>query len=295
MNLQRMSHFLAVVEAGSMGRAAKMVSLTQPALSKSIQKLEDQLGFSLFDRMGGSLTLTPLGSEYRNRAYALATHALEMEREMEHLRAGRIGVIKVYCGATVAETEMPAALSRLVNNHPEVHVEVQVGDIKDMPDLLRSRQIDFGVGEYINVLDQADLATIPLKPQEIVFVCRSGHPLTESRRRRIATADFFSYPLVATGLPTWAAQWLREHHPDHSRKELLSVRCNHYPLLKSILLQSNAVSGVPEGVVRTELEAGTMVKLALDAPALVNRPGILHLRNRQLSPAAQNLIAVLTG
>lgn len=290
-----MSHFLAVVEAGSMGRAAKMVSLTQPALTKSIQKLEDQLGFALFDRIGGSLTLTPLGNDYRDRAYALASHALQMECEMQQLRAGKVGVIKVFCGATVAETEMPAVLSRLVNNHPEVHVEVQVGDIKAMPDLLRTRQIDFGVGEYTNLASQADLATIPLKTQEIVFVCRSGHPLLESRRRSIATADFFSYPLVATGLPGWAVQWLRENHPDQKGEELLTVRCNHYPLLKSILLESNAVSGIPEGVVRAELEAGSLVKLPLDAPALVNRPGIIHLRNRQLSPAAQNLIADLTG
>lgn len=295
LNLQRLSHFVAVVKAGSLGKAAKAIHLTQPALSKSIQKLEEEMGFDLFDRLSGSLALTPLGQEFFLRVEKLRAGALDVQREMELLRGGQIGDLKIFCGATVSETVMAGALASLVSHHPGMRIDVQVGDLHEIPGLLRTRQIDLGIGEYTAFLEDADLATITLPPQPVVFVCRSGHPLMKKRRRRVAVADFFAFPVVATVLPQWAIQWLNENHPSRAGKEIVAVSCNHYSLLKSILSRTDAVSGVPEGVVRAELDAGTLVQIPLDAPPLVNLAGIIHLRDRSLSTAARLMVDALTA
>lgn len=292
LNLQRLSHFLAVVESGSLGRAAKVVNLSQPALTKSIRKLESELGFTLFDR-AGSLTLTSLGHEFLDRARHLVGQAGDLEREMILLRGGQIGTLKVVCGATMAETHLAPALATLVQRHPGLRIEARVGDFQELPALLRDRQIDIGIGEYSAVEHEPDLTILPLPPQEVVFVCRPGHPLDRPQGGPVTLAEFFHYPLVATGLPGWAVRWLRQHHPERAGTEGLSVTCNHFPLLKTIIARSDAVSGMPAGVARPEMEAGLLVPIRLESPPLVNRGGVIHLRDRSLSPAARLLVEAL--
>ena len=294
LNLQRLSHFLAVVDSGSLGRASRVVKLSQPALTKSIRKLESELGFALFDR-AGSLELTGLGREFLDRARHLVGQAGDLEREICLLRGGQIGTLKVACGATMAETHLAPALATLVQRHSGLRVEARVGDFRELPALLRSRQIDLGIGEYSAIELESDLKILPLPPQDVVFVCRPGHPLDRRPGRLVTLAEFFAYPLVATGLPDWAVRWLRQHHPEKAGSESLTVTCNHFPLLKTVIARTDAVSGMPEGVARPELEAGTLIRIRLESPPLVNQAGIIHLNDRTLSPAARLLMDVMLG
>ena len=174
-------------------------------------------------------------------------------------------------------------------------VEARVGDFRELPAGLRSRQIDLGVGEYSAIELESDLKIFPLAPQEVVFVCRPGHPLDRRPGRLVTLAEFFAYPLVATGLPDWAVRWLRQHHPEKAGRESLTVTCNHFPLLKTVIARTDAVSGMPEGVARPELEAGTLIRIRLESPPLVNQAGIIHLNDRTLSPAARLLMEVMLG
>lgn len=295
LNLQRVSHFLLVADHGSLGKAAAKSRLTQPALTKSIHKLEEELGMELFDR-NASFRLNAFGKSFLPRARELVTQATMIEREVELLRGGKIGKLRVFCGPTVAETVVPPALSRLVERNPNLCIEIEVGDFHRIPELLRESRIDLGVGEITKFAGDTDLTLTPLPHDEIVFVCRSGHPLAKPDRGAVTMTDFFSYPLVATELPEWAVQWLAAHHPGKTARDVLTLSSNHYFILKSVLANSDAVSGLPSGVVRRELDAGLLTRIHLKTPPLKNCAGIIHLKDRALSVAAKMFIdAMIDG
>jgi DNA-binding transcriptional LysR family regulator len=292
INLQRVSHFLLVVDHGSLGKAAAKSRLTQPALTKSIAKLEEELGTELFDR-SASFRLNAFGRSFLPRARELVAQAFTIEREVDLLRGGRIGKLRVFCGPTVAETVIAPALSRLVDRNPDLRIEIEVGDFHRIPDLLRESRIDLGVGEISKFTADPDLAIAPLPPEEIVFVCRSGHPLVRHDGTPVALDDFFSYPLVATELPEWAVRWLEAHHPGKTARDVLTLSSNNYFILKSVLATTDGVSGLPAGVVRRELDAGLFSRLHLETPPLKNFAGVIHLKDRTLSAAARLFVDAL--
>lgn len=124
-------------------------------------------------------------------------------------------------------------------------------------------------------------------------MCRSGHPLAKKRRKFVPLEEFFSYPLVATFLPGWAVRWMRENHPEALDQDGLTISCNHFAVTRAVVTQSDAVTGIPEGVVRQDLEAGTLKRIPLDTPPLFNKAGVISLRERALSPPAEYLIEAL--
>lgn len=292
LNLKRLAQFVMVADSVSLSAAARRIGMSQSALTQSIRTLEEEIGFELFDREHG-FSLTAVGNDFLDRARELVARARVLEFDANLLRTGHAGSLNVLCGTTMAETLVPPALAQIARERPHFRVKLQVREIGDAPALLRSRQIDLAVIEYTLFEQEPDLRIVPLPPQEIVFVCRSGHPLAQKRRKFVPLEEFFSYPLVATFLPGWAVQWMRENHPEGLDQDGLTISCNHFAVLRAVVKQSDAVTGIPERVVRQDLEAGTLTRIRLDTPPLSNQAGVVFLRERALSPAAQYLVEAL--
>lgn len=292
LDLKKLGHFVAVSESKSLSAAAREIGVSQSTLTQSIQALEKGLGFELFDRERG-FSLTALGEDFLPHARALLRKAQDTEHDVKMLHAGEAGSLKIVCGTLIAETLMPVSLAKVARDRPGLRIDLQVSDSRDVPAQLVNREIDLAVVEYTPFESDPRLHIMPLPPKEIIFVGRSGHPLTKRRRKTVPMNEFFSFPLVATFLPNWAIQWMRENHPDGHAKEGLTVSCNHFAVLRAIVAGSDAVTGIPEPVVRRELEEGTFTKIPLDTPPLKNRAGVVALRERRLSPAAEYLIEIL--
>ena len=95
MTLVQLKHFVVLAEAGSFVQASKVLYLTQPALTRSIQGLEDELGGRLFDRLGRRIALTPFGQEALQRARRLVADAEALRQTGKGLHAGLIGTLRI--------------------------------------------------------------------------------------------------------------------------------------------------------------------------------------------------------
>lgn len=288
-NIQKIGHFVAVAKAKSLSEAARQLGISQPALTTSIRKLEELIGFELFDRDHG-FRLTVMGAELQSRAESAFVHLRDLERELVLLRSGAMGEIRTACGPTVADGFVGQAIGRLLKSNPEVTVKVHVGAFAGMPKLLRDRHIDFFVADYTLLEREADLEILPLAPQEILFFCRAGHPLAG---REVVPEEFFSYPHVGPGLPAWARAWLAEHRPPDAPAHELQVECSHHALLKSVVESSDALSGAPRQVIQAELDSGRFALVHLDAVKMHNQAGIVWLKGRPPSPAGELLVREL--
>lgn len=289
-NIQRTFHFLAVAKAGSLSAAARELGISQPALTASIRKLEERVGFDLFDREHG-FHLTEQGRDFHEKAARTFSKLRDLERDVDSIRTGTLGEVRTACGPTVADGIMGPAIARLLAAHEGLNIHVTVAPFASLPGLLRERKIDFFVADHTLLSGLSDLEIVPLEPQEIVFFCRAGHPL--AGQDDISVDEFFSYPHVGPPLPPWAEDWLRTHRPQTAASQFLRVECSHHALLKNVVETSDAISGAPRCVIQSELDLGRFALVSISLPPMHNRAGIVWLTDRPPTAAGKLLIEEL--
>ena len=119
MNLKQLEHLLAVAQTGSFSKAAELLHLTQPALSRSIRLLEDTLQARLIDRMGRKNELTALGEAVATRARQLLLEAEEIQRTVGLLKSGALGPVNIGLGSGPAAVLTNPLLRYVAHHHPD--------------------------------------------------------------------------------------------------------------------------------------------------------------------------------
>ena len=291
-NIQRVVHFIEVAKRGGLSSTARELGLSQPALTASIRKLEEQIGFELFDRKSG-FELTQRGREFLVHAASATSMLDDLERYSESIRTGEMGEVRLASGPTVADGMVGEAIGRLLASYPDLIIRVKVVPFEEMPMMLRERKIDFFVGDYTLLSGVSDLEITPLPAQEIIFYGRKGHPL--ARDKKISAEEFFSYPHVGTSLPQWAEDWLRKSRPKGKSAPFLRLECSHHALLKKVVEASDAMSGAPREIIEDEIVQGRFSRIQPDLEPIHNRAGIVWLINHPPSEAAKLLIKELVS
>ncbi|MFK5922654.1 MAG: LysR family transcriptional regulator [Verrucomicrobiota bacterium] len=287
LDLKKLNHFSTVAKHGSLSKAASALGLTQPALTLSIRKLEQELDCTLFDRSHG-FELTGFGHQLLSTTDKALSQASDIEQEIQLLRLGTKGKLKIACGPSVAEYLIGPAIASLLRQGIDLEVQIDISSINTSTQLLLQREIDFAVVETSAIKDFLEFEITPLPPQEIIFFARKDHPLT--KKKKISPKDFFSYPLAASDLPPWAIDWIRENRPDSAKKLGLQIRCAHHNLLIQTVAASDAISAAPKAVIAESMQSGKIAPILFKPASMFNHAGIVFLRDRQLSKSTQRLI-----
>lgn len=182
MTLVQLKHLLALADTGSFSKAAQLVHLTQPALSRSIRALEAELGMRLIDRLGRRAEPTPFGMELIGRARHLVFEAEELRVRARQLLRGEAGSIRIGLGSGPGAMLMTPLLLQMAKRHPRVRVEVARANTALLVQSLRDRALDALVVDARCLVPAPDLRLEILQQMRGAFLCRRGHPLTRLRR-----------------------------------------------------------------------------------------------------------------
>jgi DNA-binding transcriptional LysR family regulator len=239
MELKLIQHALAVGEELNFARAAERVHLSQPALSRSIQNLESQLGFRLFVRDHHRVTLSPQGRFFLQRARRLAEEARRLQQDVRHL-GGKLATDVIFgCEATAAPLLDPV-LAALIGQEPAQRWLVRQGNSAQLLRLLEHGEIEFFMGEATASTEQARLQCTPLTQADLSLRCRRGHPLLHLQQE-VIRARVLSYGLASTPLREDArqrvGQWLGQ---DCSRLPL-KLECDDPRLLARLVRHSDLI------------------------------------------------------
>ena len=164
MNTRQLRHFLAVMDLGSLSAAAKSVHLSLPALSRSLQALEDELRVPLFDRQERRLRPTPYATEYLQRARRIVFDEKEGARSLALMRAGEHGPLSFGMGSSIALNLLGPMLLRLLADAPGLYVKTLVQSTDVLAAALRREELDFFVGDVRVAAHDRDLIAEPLYP-----------------------------------------------------------------------------------------------------------------------------------
>jgi DNA-binding transcriptional LysR family regulator len=291
LELQQLRQVIALAEHGSFVRASAALHISQPALSRSIMNLEQRIGSELFQRSSSGVVPTDRGRLYIERARDVLRLAEDLDREV---RAGGFfvaGRVAVGSGPFPAESFLGPAAARLAEQYPRVSVRLQAGDWDELLHALRSRELDFFVGETSTLQREADLEVVALESRHAMHFCaRAGHPLTA--RRTIGLADLFEWTFVVPSrIPPRLLDPLLAAHRAAARRGLRTrpfptIQCNGLAPVKRILAGSDAVSATILSCISSELESGTLVLLGTE-PWLNLNYGIVSLKGRPMTQHAQ--------
>jgi DNA-binding transcriptional LysR family regulator len=287
----RLQHLLAVVEHGGFRRAAETVHLSQPALTKSIQNLEESFGVPLLDRRPRAVVPTPFGEIVIKGARQILAELDRMKREVDLLKGFESGMLMVGCDPYVAKSVMAPALSNLVATYPNLRYEVEVQGWSILREKLLGRQIDLHVGAPPEIYgDEVSVIEFPLPP--LAYFCRAGHPL--AGKKRVLPEEALAFPRIGMEAPpAWTRMYAEVYGFEPDSDEALHFRfakSNDWETLKMIVRRTDSISGGPRGVVEEELDAGVLEEIDLVLPDLELTAAVAYRRDRVLPPAAEALI-----
>ena len=280
MTLVQLRHLISLAQSGSFTRSAEALFLTQPALSRSIRSLEDELGQPLFDRVGRRSVLTPFGVEALQRARQLVFDADELAGSGRQMREGRSGTVRIGLGSGPGAMLMTPLLLTMAKSHPAIHVEIARGHTGTLTRRLRERELDALVVDARSLSPAPDLRVASLVEMRGAFMVRRDHPLTRWKGPLRFDA-LRQFPIASTPLSDEVARTLVERYgPAAHPSECVTLQCEEIPSLVEVVRQSDAV------LIAIRAAAPDLVELPLrPAMSATARFGIVTLARRAEPPA----------
>lgn len=241
MELEQLKQLDAIARCGTLSKAADHLHLSQSALSRSIQRLETELGLTLFDRTKNRMELNDAGELAVERARAVLAEA---DRMQEALRARRDASRVLHLG-----TCAPAPLWRLVpaiaEREPDLVVMPEMLPLKELEQGLLSGSLDFAILPYVP--DLPTLLSIPLMREDLFAALPEGHPLAARDELALADLDGETF-LLFEGIGFWREVCAR-HMP-----------CAHYVVQHDYVVFGQLAQTSPlPGFVTNAPEGGRMV------------------------------------
>jgi len=177
MNQRQIDVFYAVMTAGTASRAAEILRISQPAVSKAIQELERSLGFALFDRTKGRMVPTAEGRLFHREVETSFIGIARLRTAAARIRDFGSGQIRLASLSALSTNIVPRALRQFRNKHPQVAITLQTHQSSNIRDLIATGQFDLGL-----VADEVDVTGLIARPLMTCRACLAvypGHPLAK--------------------------------------------------------------------------------------------------------------------
>jgi DNA-binding transcriptional LysR family regulator len=199
MQLVELQTFIAVAQEKSFSAAAQHLYMTQPAISKRIQSLENHLGTPLFDRIGKKVHLTEAGNLLIDRAEALLRMAKDTEKAIFNLKDTITGRLKLATSHHIGLHRLAPVLKQFSTLYPEVQLDIQFEDSEVAYQMVRSGQAELAVVTLNPERTDTDagLITHPIWQDPLIFVTNA------SGRKTITMAELSNLPCILPGPNTY--------------------------------------------------------------------------------------------
>ena len=289
MELLQLEHFLAVAEEGTFTRAAERVGRTQPAISQSIKKLEEELGLQLFARDLHEVSLTDAGKElivYARRIIASRDSALRSLGSLKHLSTGTLNIASHESAAIYL---LPAALRHYLAAFPDIKVGIYRSRLSEIPKQVMDREMHVGF-----VKDQPafkELTCVPVHSDEMVLVASPNHPLV--RRADVTIKDLDGQPFILHRLCRTTEEKILKLFEHHHIRCRIVAEVRSFENIKSLVEEDVGLAIVPSVTVQQEIAAGTLMRVKLQELSIPRQTFMIYREIGQHSHAARELINIV--
>jgi DNA-binding transcriptional LysR family regulator len=284
MNIQHLTAFLAVCQTGSVVAAARQLHLTQPAISKRIQQLEQQLGVVLFDRHQRQLHLTSSGMALQPKAEHILAAVANAERTLSNLEQHVAGNLAFAASHHMGLYYLPELLSRFIQTYPEVQLEPQFMASERVYEAVQQRQFELGFGTLFPQPPKG-IQQVVLGIDRLVYVAAPQHPLAQRQRLTLNELVATRAVLPVAESATFALIEQQFHQRQLKLPSILPI--NYLEKIRMMVSVGLGWSVLPASMVDARLHI-----LSVDAPPLQRKLGLMYLQQRTLSNPALSMCAM---
>jgi DNA-binding transcriptional LysR family regulator len=282
---------MAVVQAGSMSKAAALLSTTQPAISRSIAELEHTIGVRLLERNAQGVEPTRYGRALLKRGVAAFDELKRGIQDIEFLSDPNAGELRIAATAALAEGVVAAVIDRLSRQYPRIIFHVVAGDVLAQYAELRERRAELGLVRMSELEPEEDIDQDILFEVEAPFVVVAGADNPWARRRKIELAELvnepWTWPAPGTAFDSLVIEAFRANGLKPPRATVYADAIN---LRSRLAANGRFLAVVPAYVMRAPGKNTSLKVLPLTFPTTRRKIGIITLKNRAPSPLAQLFI-----
>lgn len=260
IELKQLEQVVQICQAGSFSEAARQLQVTQPALSKSISRLEGQLGFQLFERSGGAARPTELGELVAERGRHLLASANALGRELQQRAGGGAGRLRIGVGPATRIRPLPQVIRGLLTQFPGLQVDARLDNgLKIMRGVDQGRyDVAFGASE--NAEPYGDLMRVKLFEDSLVVVARPGHPAARADHP-LSPAELLKHPMASVGVTTGFSRWVGSVGETEAANATALV-CDDFEIMQESLPETHTMRGT-RYVFERALAAGELVEVPI--------------------------------
>ncbi len=287
-NLSSYRIFYTVANAGNISKAAKELYISQPAISKSIQKLEESLGCKLFQRSSRGVILTEEGSLlYGHVKEAFETLSLGEDKLKRSIELG-VGHIRIGVSSTLCKYMLLPYLKEFIQRNPHISISISCQSTNDTLRLLDNNKIDIGLIGKPDTLRNIDF--FYLDNIEDIFVATEDY-LNHLKERGIANSDILeNSTLMLLDKNNMTRQYIDDYLQTNQISVGDSIDISNMDLLIDFAKIGVGVACVIKRFVKEELASGALIEIPLGIPIHKREVGFAYKNNAKPSKSLQTFI-----
>lgn len=294
IELDNLRAFVVVAELGNFNRAAVVLSITQSALSRRIQKLEESLKVRLFERTTRSVALSRTGRDFLPEAKKLLNDLDSSIRGIREKARRTSEEVSIACISTAAYNFLPPIVEQFSSKFPDIRIRIFDEDANSILQTIIDGRVDLGIN--IQVTPEPGIEFEPLEKEPYVLACREDHPLAS--RATVDWSELESYRFIFIGRGTGNRLLL-----ELGQSSVVGLsNIVHWP--KWTYEVQHLITAL--GLVRVGVGVAALPRMAMQfgfPPNIISRPlvnpvlsrtlGIVRRQDRRVSPAAAKFLGIL--
>lgn len=297
MDQRQIERFVDVVESGSLTRTSRRLHISQPALSKSLRHLEEQLGAKLLERGPRGIKVTKFGDVFYRRARSIKAEFRRAREDLDNLIGSTAGQVTlgVTPGPGVLDSILPQAVFRVAAKRPDLRVVIRSGTASELLPSLTCGDIDI----LFTVLDDGvsgpDLKIEPLFEDRFVLVVNRRHPLLQAKDITLANLMSYRWVMLQDASTLWHTVDEMARRGQLERNAV--IESNSVVFVRSLASQTDSIGILPSHAAKLSTESGDLVSLPLERfaensllPRLLRPMGLVLSTEFELTPGAAAML-----
>jgi len=291
MNLDTLSLYCDVIRSGSFSLGAASHRISQSAASQAVRQLEDELGSQLIDRTKRPFMVTPEGKKFFDACVVLLDNFEKAKAEITSQRTLVSGAVRVAVIYSVGLHDMGIYSQQFTQRYPHAKIRLAYLHPHEVIEAVINDEADLGILSFPS--PHRSLTIVPWHSELMVFVCHRLHPL--AKRKQVSHRDLEGENFIAFDRSLSIRKAVDKVLRQHGVNVNVAMEFDNIETIKHAITLQSGVSILPEPSVLREVESGTLTAIETDMPELVRPIGIIHRRQKLLTPTAQTLLEFLQG
>jgi DNA-binding transcriptional LysR family regulator len=287
MDLRQLEILQAIAETGSFTASGRKLHVSQSAISRQIQLLEDELGEPLFLRVGRHVRMTAAAESLVQLGQRVFQDIRDTVGAITDRTGALRGTLRLVGGMTVCLYVLPPLLRHLRRVHPQLDVRLTVAMAGRSIEEVRAGKVDLGL--LTLPVDETDMITVPALREELLLVTTPSHPL--ARQRRIQGADLASYPFVLFEPGSATRRVIDDFFLAEKINPPIVMDTENVEIIKAMVKTGLGIGIVPYQAIAREVRAGQFFCSRVEGHVLVRETGWVYLRASRVPRPIHEVLA----